>query len=48
MEKYVKPSMDVELFLADIITTSAPVSCGATDDELPIIPFPSEEESDWG
>ena len=48
MEKYVKPSMDVELFLADIITTSAPVGCGAADDELPIIPFAGEEESDWG
>lgn len=46
MEKYVKPSMDVELFLADIITTSddPPIGCGAADDELPIIPFEENEE----
>ena len=40
MEKYEKPRLEVEYFLTDMITTSdgPPETCGAADDELPIMP----------
>lgn len=48
MEKYVKPSMEVEQFLADIITASPGIGCGSGDDETPDYGFGTKEESSWG
>ena len=39
METYVKPVMEVELFVTDIVTASVPGGC---ENELPIISIPEE------
>ena len=44
MEKYMRPEMEVELFLNDVITDSTPGGC---ENELPILPFEEGEESDF-